>query len=33
LRTGPLGAQFFPSGNFIGQERYEQFILQQLIWV
>jgi len=29
LRTGPLGAQFFPSGNFIGQERYEQFILQQ----
>jgi len=29
LRTGPLGEQFFPGGNFIGQERYEQFILQQ----
>jgi len=28
LRTGPLGQQFFPSGNFIGQERYEQFISQ-----
>jgi len=29
LRTGPLGAQFFPGGNFIGQDRYEQFVLQQ----
>ncbi|MGA9207670.1 MAG: SurA N-terminal domain-containing protein, partial [Terriglobales bacterium] len=29
LRTGPLGAELFPGGNFIGQERYEQFVLQQ----
>lgn len=29
LRSGPLGAQLFPNGTFIGQERYEQFVLQQ----
>lgn len=29
LRSGPLGAQLFPNGNFIGQDRYEQFVLQQ----
>jgi peptidyl-prolyl cis-trans isomerase D len=29
LRSGPLGAQLFPGGNFIGQDGYEQFILQQ----
>jgi peptidyl-prolyl cis-trans isomerase D len=29
LRSGPVGAQLFPGGNFIGQDRYEQFILQQ----
>jgi len=29
LRSGPLGAQLFPSGNFIGQDRYEQFVSQQ----
>lgn len=29
LRSGPLGAQFFPNGNFIGQERYEQIVAQQ----
>ena len=29
LRTGFLGTQFFPGGNFIGQERYEQFVSQQ----
>ncbi|HYB76662.1 MAG TPA: peptidylprolyl isomerase, partial [Candidatus Bathyarchaeia archaeon] len=28
LRTGPLGAQIFPNGNFIGQERYDQFVSQ-----
>ena len=28
LRSGPLGAQLFPNGNFIGQERYEQFVSQ-----
>ena len=25
LRTGPLGRQIFPNGQFIGQERYERF--------
>ncbi|HVP52958.1 MAG TPA: peptidyl-prolyl cis-trans isomerase [Terriglobales bacterium] len=29
LRSGFLGAQLFPGGNFIGQERYEQFVSQQ----
>jgi peptidyl-prolyl cis-trans isomerase D len=29
LRSGSWGEQFFPGGNFIGQERYEQFISQQ----
>ena len=29
LRSGGLGAQLFPGGNFIGQERYEQFVSQQ----
>ena len=29
LRAGFLGAQLFPAGNFIGQERYEQFVQQQ----
>lgn len=29
LRSGGLGAQLFPNGNFIGQERYEQFVSQQ----
>jgi len=29
LRSGSWGAQFFPNGAFIGQERYEQFVLQQ----
>ena len=29
LRSGPLGQQLFPGGNFIGQERYEQFVSQQ----
>ena len=29
LRSGPLGAQLFPNGDFIGQDRYEQFVLQQ----
>ena len=28
LRSGPLGAQLFPNGNFVGQDRYEQFVLQ-----
>jgi len=28
LRTGPMGAEIFPNGNFIGQERYEQFVTQ-----
>ncbi len=28
LRSGPLGAQLFPNGNFIGQDRYEQFVTQ-----
>jgi peptidyl-prolyl cis-trans isomerase D len=28
LRSGPLGAQLFPNGNFIGQDRYEQFVSQ-----
>ena len=28
LRSGPLGAQLFPKGNFVGQEQYEQFVLQ-----
>ena len=29
LRSGYLGEQLFPGGNFIGQERYEQFVSQQ----
>ena len=29
LRSGFLGEQFFPGGNFVGQERYEQFVSQQ----
>jgi len=29
LRSGPLGAELFPGGNFIGQDRYEQFVSQQ----
>ena len=29
LRSGPLAAELFPGGNFIGQDRYEQFVSQQ----
>jgi len=29
LRSGGLGSLFFPGGNFIGQERYEQYVSQQ----
>ena len=29
LRSGFLGEQLFPGGNFVGQERYEQFVTQQ----
>ncbi len=29
LRSGPMGAQLFPNGDFIGQDRYEQLVLQQ----
>jgi len=29
LRSGYLGEQLFPGGNFIGQERYEQLVSQQ----
>ena len=29
LRSGALGAQLFPGGNFLGQERYDQFVSQQ----
>lgn len=26
LQNGPLGAMFFPNGNFVGQDRYEQMV-------